>query len=76
METYLQCPSGPLTRYPSVQADRARLRTYDHWHIDVAEPWEIRFWTREFDCDESTLRRAVNAAGSVAGSVRFYLATH
>ena len=49
-------------------------RAQDHWRVNVAEAWEVRFWAREFRCSESELRHAVQAAGAMAGAVRAYLA--
>ena len=47
-------------------------RAPDHWHIDLAEPWELAFWTQELRCTEADLRGAVASVGSVAGAVRNY----
>lgn len=47
----------------------------DHWRVDLAEAWEITFWSREFGCSESDLKKAVEAVGSNAGTVRAYLAS-
>lgn len=55
---------------PSSEVPRAQ----DHWRVDVAEEWELRFWSREFSCTENDLRSAVEAVGSNAGTVRVYLA--
>ena len=67
------------TNYPS---DASRYRppppmegpqSIDHWHVDVREPWEIYFWTRQLDCTEAELRAAVARVGNVAGDVRIHL---
>jgi len=42
--------------------------------VNVAEEWEVIFWSREFGCTEDELKGAVEAVGSNAGSVRAYLA--
>ena len=47
----------------------------DHWRINLGEPWEIAFWSREFGCDPHELRKAVDAVGTNAGAVRGYLAS-
>lgn len=52
----------------------AELRAQDHWRVNLGEPWEIRFWAREFGCTEEELRQAVRAAGDMAGRVRAWLA--
>jgi hypothetical protein len=49
------------------------VRAPDYWHINLAEEWEIRFWTREFGIDVEQLRAAVAAVGSLSGAVRGYL---
>ena len=49
-------------------------RAQDHWSVNLAESWEIFFWTRELGCSEEELRRAVAAVGRTAGHVRAYLA--
>ena len=54
-------------------ATRARPRADDKWHIDLGQDWEIRLWTRDLECDEAELRRAVAAVGNLAGDVRWYL---
>lgn len=49
-------------------------RAQDHWSVNLAESWEIFFWTRELRCSEEELRRAVVAVGKKAGDVRAHLA--
>lgn len=51
-------------------------RSYDHWHVDLHEPWEVEFWKKHLDCDEGRLRDAVFEVGSRVGAVRAYLASH
>lgn len=51
-------------------------RSYDHWHVDGNEPWEVEFWMKHLDCDEESLREAVSAVGARVGAIRAYLATH
>jgi hypothetical protein len=55
------------------EAPYGELRAQDHWRVNLGEPWEIRFWTRELGCGEEELRRAARAAGDIAGSVRAWL---
>ena len=50
-------------------------RAQDHWRINLAEAWEIAFWSREFGCNDYQLRNAVEAVGTKAGPVRAYLAS-
>lgn len=47
----------------------------DHWSVNLTEPWEIAFWSREFGCTEGELRAAVHAVGHKAGPVREHLAS-
>jgi hypothetical protein len=56
---------------PSSEVPRAQ----DHWRVDLAQEWEVTFWSREFSCSESELRSAVEAVGSKAGAVRAHLAS-
>jgi len=49
-------------------------RAQDHWSVNIAESWEIFFWTRELRCSEDELRRAVAAVGKRARDVRAHLA--
>ena len=65
----------PQSRHeqPRVQAetpDAFPPHAQDHWRVNLAEPWEITFWTREFGCSESQLQEAVRAVGNSAGAVR------
>jgi len=48
-------------------------RAPDHWSVNLAESWEVAFWTRELRCSEEQLRHAVAAVGKTAGQVRAYL---
>jgi hypothetical protein len=45
----------------------------DYWHVNLNEPWEIVFWSRELRCSEQQLREAVSAVGARAGDVKAYL---
>lgn len=55
---------GPETSAPHV---------HEHWRVNLAEPWEITFWTRQFGCSESQLQDAVREVGDRAGAVRAHL---
>lgn len=54
--------------------DSGMPRAQDHWRVNLAEAWEVAFWSREFGCTEAELRKAVESAGSSAGAVRACLA--
>lgn len=67
--------AGPSAERPrlGVEALDALPQAQDHWRVDLAEAWEVTFWSREFRCSETDLRKAVEAVGSNAGAVRAYL---
>ena len=46
----------------------------DHWRVNLTEPWEVFFWSREFGCSDTELGSAVRAVGEKAGAVREHLA--
>ena len=45
----------------------------DHWRINLAEPWEITFWSKELECSEIALRVAVETVGTASHDVREFL---
>ena len=49
------------------------VKAPDYWRIDLREPWQVRFWTREFGVTEEQLRAALAAAGDNVGTIRSYL---
>ena len=46
----------------------------DHSHIDVSEPFEVRYWCRELDVTPGDLRRVVDRVGPVVDDVKGELA--
>ncbi|PKG37129.1 DUF3606 domain-containing protein [Psychromonas sp. Urea-02u-13] len=44
--------------------------------ITLNEPWEVRYWTKEFGITEAKLRRAVVAVGAMSSSVRIWVRRH
>jgi hypothetical protein len=46
------------------------VKAPDYWRIDLSEPWQVRFWTREFGVTEEELRAALVEAGDQVGTVR------
>jgi hypothetical protein len=42
----------------------------DRNRINVNEPWELRYWTKELGLSEDELREAVKAAGPSVNAVR------
>jgi hypothetical protein len=51
------------------------LHAQDHWRVNLGEDWELVFWSREFGCTVDELKKAVEAVGPTAGTVRAYLAS-
>jgi len=49
------------------------VRMPDYWRIDLSQPWQVRFWTREFEVTEDELREALRQAGDHVGEVRAHL---
>lgn len=66
-------PKGDARPHLSAEAPAGALRAQDHWRVNLAEAWEIAFWTRELGCTEAALRKAVEHAGNRAGAVRAFL---
>ena len=66
MRTSAPCPSRQQL------GGHGREFAPDHWHVNLEEPWEVGFWTREFGCTEQGLREAVKQAGNRAGDIRAY----
>ena len=66
-------PMNGRTRDEATSHLAPSVRAPDYWHINLAEEWEVRFWTREFGVDVERLKAAVAEAGSLAGAVRQYL---
>ncbi|MFD2298360.1 DUF3606 domain-containing protein [Paracidovorax citrulli] len=55
-------------------ADDLRNRgPQDRSRINVNEPWEVTYWTKEFGCSEAQLRAAVKAVGVMVADVRRHL---
>jgi hypothetical protein len=42
----------------------------DRSRINVNEPWELRYWTKELGLSEDELRQAVKEAGTSVEAVR------
>lgn len=45
----------------------------DRSRINMAEPHEVRYWTKELGVTEEQLQQAVKSAGPMVASVRQYL---
>jgi hypothetical protein len=45
----------------------------DRSRVNVNEPWEVRWWCRQFGCTEQQLRGAVVAVGISASAVQRHL---
>jgi len=71
-------PSPQLREGPRIGVDAPPAEpphAQDHWRVNLAEEWELKFWSREFGCTENDLRKAVEAVGTNAGTVREHLAS-
>lgn len=53
--------------------DRSNRGPADRSRINIREPWEVRYWTRELGVSEAALVAAVKAVGVSADAVRDYL---
>jgi hypothetical protein len=56
--------------------DEAPCRSYrdaDLSHVDVADPYAVRWWCQRFVCTASMLRAAVGAVGARSWDVEAYL---
>jgi len=52
--------------------DKTNNGAQDRSRINVNEPYEVAYWTRELGVSEALLREAVAAAGVSAENVRKY----
>ena len=71
-------PAEPQRDRPQLGMDAPAAEpphAQDHWRVDIAQDWEVLFWSREFGCTGEELKRAVEAVGATAGTVRAYLAS-
>lgn len=48
----------------------------DGSRVNVNEPWEVRYWCREFACSEDQQRAAVRALDVMVSDVRRHLHAH
>ena len=53
--------------------DRSKRGPPHRTQINVGEPHEVAYWTKELGCSEAQLRAAVKAAGPMVASVRNHL---
>ena len=53
--------------------DRSKRGPPDRTRINVGEPGEVAYWTKELGCSEAQLRAAVKAVGPMVASVRNHL---
>jgi hypothetical protein len=45
----------------------------DRTRINLSEDWEMAYWTKELNCSESELRKAITNVGNSTDAVRKYL---
>ena len=53
--------------------DTSKRGPQDASRVNVHEEWEVRYWTKKFDCTKEQLEGAVKAVGPVATAVEKYL---
>jgi hypothetical protein len=45
----------------------------NNFPIDLSQPWQRRYWTKEFGVTIEELQQALDVTGSTVGDVRAYL---
>jgi hypothetical protein len=55
--------------------DKANRGPADASRINIHQEYEVRHWTRKFECTEAQLKAAVHAVGVMAENVESYLRT-
>jgi len=50
--------------------DTARRGPPDPSRINLNQPWEVRYWSKELNVSEEQLRRAVQSVGVMVNDVR------
>ena len=45
----------------------------DRVKINLGQPWEVQYWTKELGCTESQLKEAIKKVGYSVTRVREYL---
>lgn len=53
--------------------DKTKTGAPDRTRINVNEPYELAYWTKELGVSEKRLREAVAAAGVMVSAVRAHL---
>jgi hypothetical protein len=53
--------------------DRSKRGPPDRARINVGEPHEVVYWTKELGCSEAQLRAAVKVVGPMVANVRNHL---
>lgn len=56
-----------------MSGDLSKRGPADRSRVNVNEPWEVKYWRKEFGCTEQQLRQAIAAAGDSAAKVGQYL---
>jgi hypothetical protein len=56
--------------------DKSNRGPADRSRINVHEDYEVRYWTKKFNCTADQLRAAVAAVGVSAEKVQAWLAAH
>ena len=53
--------------------DTSNRGPQDASRVNVHEEWEVRYWTKKFDCSKQQLEDAVKAVGPMATAVESHL---
>jgi hypothetical protein len=53
--------------------DLSKRRPQDSSRINVNEPWELKYWTKQLGVTPNQLKRAVRKVGVTVRDVRRYL---
>ncbi len=53
--------------------DLTKRGPQDRSRVNVNEPWEVAWWTKQFGVTERQLRDAVRAVGPMVNNVKRYL---
>lgn len=53
--------------------DLSKRRPQDATKINVNEPWELEYWSKELGVTKDRLKEAVKAVGTTVSAVKKYL---
>lgn len=56
--------------------DLNKRRPQDQTKVNLSQPWEVEYWTREFGISEVRLRTIITNVGNGVGAIREYIKKH